>query len=109
MSSAAAISARLAGPAPKCRPSWTISRTPYSPLVENATAPVPWKAGRCEAVAGPETGFAVGLWVVVTELRRAGSIPSDLVGIECTNRLQERQTTPGEGLARPEVSSRLQG
>ena len=35
-----------AGPAPKWRPSWTISRTPYSPLVLNATAPEPWNAGR---------------------------------------------------------------
>ena len=37
-----AIAARLAGPSPKCRASWTMRRTPYSPFVEKATAPVPW-------------------------------------------------------------------
>ena len=26
-----------------------MSRTPYSPLVENETAPEPWKSGRCGA------------------------------------------------------------
>ena len=71
-----------AGPAPKWRPSWTMSRTPYSPFVLNATAPVPWKAGRCGA----------GFGVVVSELRWASSIPSDLVGIECTNAPAERQS-----------------
>jgi hypothetical protein len=85
MSSAAAISLRLAGPAPKCRPSWTISRTPYSPFVLNATAPVPWKEGRCAGVAA----------VVSEGVRRRSSIPSDLVGIECTNAISERQTTSG--------------
>ena len=37
-----------AGPCPRCRPSWTMSRTPYSPLVENETAPLPWNAGRVD-------------------------------------------------------------
>src|SRR5690349_15664733 len=101
MSSAAAISLRLAGPAPKCRPSWTISRTPYSPFVENATAPVPWKAGRCApvgavgAVGAPVATVLEVVGELAREVRRRSSIPSDLVGIECTNALGERQTSRG--------------
>src|SRR6476646_6700163 len=83
MSSTAAISASEAGPAPKCRPGWTISRTPYSPFVENATAPVPWNAGRC--------GVCRVVWLV----RSRPSIPSDLVGIECTNALDGASTDGG--------------
>src|SRR5262249_34448965 len=51
-----------------------------SPLVENATAPVPWKAGRW--------------WVgrVVWEVSGRSSIPSDLIGIECTNAPVEAST-----------------
>ena len=33
---------RRRAPCPTCRPSWTISRTPYSPFVEKAMAPLPW-------------------------------------------------------------------
>src|SRR5215208_5116914 len=68
-SSSAAISARLAGPCPKCRPSWTISRTPYSPFVENETAPLPWNMGLPEGLDAWVSG--------------GSSIPSDFVGIEC--------------------------
>jgi hypothetical protein len=62
-------------------------------LVEKATAPVPWNAGRCAAAFGELVARVVG--VVVGEVRRASSIPSDLVGIECTNGPSERQTTFG--------------
>ena len=35
-----------AGPVPKWRPSWTIRRTPYSPFVLKAMAPLPWNVRR---------------------------------------------------------------
>jgi hypothetical protein len=45
-------------------------------LVEKATAPLPWKAGRGFGRTGVGAGF-VGV------VREVASIPSDLVGIEC--------------------------
>jgi hypothetical protein len=52
-----------------------MSRTPYSPFVLNATAPLPWKLGRVAVavIVGSGTGGV---------LRRSTSIPSDFVGIE---------------------------
>ena len=61
-----------------------MSRTPYSPLVLNETAPLPWNAGR-EPWAGPATGSASGVTAapgVETDAVRGGSsIPSVSVGI----------------------------
>ncbi|MEY2434263.1 MAG: hypothetical protein QOC92_3988, partial [Acidimicrobiaceae bacterium] len=40
---------------------WTIRRTPYSPFVLKAMAPLPWKEGRCVWGVGGESVVA---WVV---------------------------------------------
>ena len=85
------------GPAPKCRPSWTISRTPYSPFVLNATAPVPWNDGRCGAAAaavavsearsgdGPQSQAILSGLSVRTPLRsvnRAATVRSGQEGVD---------------------------
>jgi len=52
-----------------------MSRTPYSPFVEKATAPEPWKLGL----------------VLAGCVRVVPSIPSDFVGIESRRGFSRRQ------------------
>jgi hypothetical protein len=56
-----------------------MSRTPYSPLVENETAPLPWNAGLEETGVGSVSGRSL--------------IPSDFVGIECRAKPETGSTT----------------
>ena len=75
----------------RCRnaaPSWTISRTPYSPFVLKAMAPLPWKAGRGSAWAS-ESGQGTCL-----DIRVISS------GLSLRGRLRERQRACGRGRGR---------
>ena len=78
------------GPAPNRRPSWTIRRTPYSPLVLNETAPLPWNGVRA---ATGVVGMAAtsGSPAERSCARGRSSIPSDFVGISVGGPSRERQ------------------
>ena len=77
-----------------------MSRTPYSPFVEKATAPEPWKLVRC--VRG-------SILVAIGSRERARSgprgIPTDFVGISLADGLARRTRTSGDAAAPPSLSA----